>query len=114
MGAVGDDELRWLYANCSGVVAASFEDYGLTPLEAASFGKPAVVLRAGGFLDTVDEGSTGLFFDRPDAASIGGAVRACASRAWDGHALRGHAGRFSEERFAERLREVVDEEAGRC
>jgi glycosyltransferase involved in cell wall biosynthesis len=113
-GAVDDDELRWLYANCSGVVAASFEDYGLTPLEAASFGKPAVVLRAGGFLDTVDEGSTGLFFAQPDAGSIGGTVRACASRAWDERTLRGHAERFSQQRFAERLREVVRDEAERC
>jgi glycosyltransferase involved in cell wall biosynthesis len=95
-------------------VAASFEDYGLTPLEAASFGRPAVVLRAGGFLDTVEEGSTGLFFDRPDAAAVGGAVRACALREWNPRTLRAHAERFSEQRFAERLREVVAEEAERC
>jgi glycosyltransferase involved in cell wall biosynthesis len=114
LGAVDDDELRWLYANCRGVVAASYEDYGLTPLEAASFGKPAVVLRAGGFLDTVEEGSTGLFFDRPDAGAVRGAVRACASHEWNPRTLRAHAERFSEERFAERLREVVAEEAERC
>ena len=114
VGAVDDDELRWLYENCRGVVAASYEDYGLTPLEAASFGKPAVVLRAGGFLDTVEEAATGLFFDRPDAGAIGRAVRACASRDWDPRTLRVHAERFSEARFAERLRAIVAEEAERC
>ncbi|MCZ7627689.1 MAG: hypothetical protein M5U19_00635 [Microthrixaceae bacterium] len=35
MPEVKDSELRWLYANCSMVVAASFEDFGLTPVEAA-------------------------------------------------------------------------------
>ena len=44
-------------------VAASHEDFGLTPLEAASFGKPAAVLRWGGFLDTVVEGVSGIFFE---------------------------------------------------
>ena len=42
------------------VVAASYEDYGLTPLEGAMFGRPALVLRYGGFLDTVREGVTGF------------------------------------------------------
>src|SRR5205823_12380194 len=57
LGSVSDEELRWLYGECRGLVAASYEDYGLTPLEAASFGKPSTVLRAGGFLDTVVDGS---------------------------------------------------------
>ena len=53
LGRVDDTELAWLYANCAGVVCASYEDFGLTALEAAACGKPVVALRAGGFLDTV-------------------------------------------------------------
>ena len=37
-----------LGARSAGVVAASHEDYGLTPLEAVAFGKPAAVWRHGG------------------------------------------------------------------
>jgi hypothetical protein len=36
LGEVDEAELCWLYANCAGLVAASYEDYGLTPLEAAA------------------------------------------------------------------------------
>jgi glycosyltransferase involved in cell wall biosynthesis len=111
---VADDELRWLYSHCSAVVAASYEDYGLTPLEAAAFGKPAVVLRAGGFLDTVIEGVTGVFFDRPAAELIRRAVEECAGRDWDEAELRTHAESFSEVRFAERLRTIVLQEAEAC
>ena len=50
------------------LVAASYEDFGLTPLEAAAFGKPTAALRFGGFLDTVSEGETGVFFDDARAA----------------------------------------------
>ena len=63
LGRVADEELRWLYAACLGLVAASYEDFGLTPIEAAAFGRPTAALRWGGFLDTVVEGTTGLFFD---------------------------------------------------
>jgi glycosyltransferase involved in cell wall biosynthesis len=112
LGSVSDEELRWLYANCSGVVAASHEDYGLTPLEAAAFGKPAAVLRWGGFLDTVVEGRTGVFFDAPQPEAVQSAVTELAAREWDAAALRSHAESYSEERFVERLREVVERESG--
>jgi hypothetical protein len=79
----------------------------LTPLEAANFGKPSAVLRAGGFLDTVIEGSTGVFFDRPQPSSIRRAVRALRGTSWSEHDLRVHAERFSEERFVARLRSIV-------
>ena len=107
VGGVPDARLRWLYANCAGLVAASHEDYGLTPLEAASFGKPAATLRWGGFLDTVTEGTTGVFFDDPSPAPIATAVRGLRQFAWDEGAIRAHADSFSEPRFIERIRETV-------
>ncbi len=56
------------------LVAASHEDFGLTPLEAAAFGVPTVALRGGGYLDTIVEGETGLFFDRPEPDDIAAAL----------------------------------------
>jgi glycosyltransferase involved in cell wall biosynthesis len=113
LGSVSDEELRWLYANCIAVVAAAHEDYGLTPLEGAAFGKPSVVLRAGGFLDTVVEGETGLFFDRPEPRAIARAVRDAAARRWDDATLLRHADEHSEPVFIERLRAIAAEEAAR-
>jgi len=112
LGAVSEAELRWLYNSCEGVLAAGYEDYGLTPLEGASFGRPCAVLRSGGFLDTVAEGETGLFFDDPEAASISRAVEELTAREWQETAIRSHAARFGEEQFIRRLREVVLEEIG--
>jgi glycosyltransferase involved in cell wall biosynthesis len=113
LGSVGDPQLRWLYARCSALVAAAHEDLGMTPLEAAAFGKPAAVLRWGGFRDTVRDGETGVFFDRPQAGEIAAAVAAVHSRAWDADAIRAHAAAFSEDRFAARLREIVREVVSR-
>lgn len=111
LGGVRDDELRWLYDNAAGVVTASYEDYGLTPLEGAALGRPAAVLRWGGFLDTVVEGVTGVFFERPDPADIRAAIDRLRREDWSADLLRAHASQFSERRFVERLQEIVADEA---
>lgn len=111
LGEVDTKSLRWLYASCAGLIAAGYEDFGLTPVEAAAFGKPTAALRFGGFLDTVREGGTGCFFDVACAAAIRDAVRELASTNWDEAAIAAHAGRFSEDAFVTRLRTIVAERA---
>jgi glycosyltransferase involved in cell wall biosynthesis len=107
LGSVTDPELRWLYANCAAVVTASREDFGLTPLEAAGFGRPAIVLRWGGFLDTVAPGLTGVFFDSVDPEAVAAAIRRALDTKWESAAIRAHAELFSVDRFAERLRTAL-------
>jgi glycosyltransferase involved in cell wall biosynthesis len=107
VGYVSDRELRWLYEHCTALVSASIEDYGLTPIEAASFGRPAVVLRRGGFLDTVIEDETGVFFDAPSPEQIGRALHRAAEEDWDVELIAKQAQVFSEARFIERLRALV-------
>jgi glycosyltransferase involved in cell wall biosynthesis len=107
VGGLSDDELRWVYAHARALVAPSIEDFGLTPLEGAAFGRPTLALRAGGYLDTIAEGVSGAFFDRPTAADIRAAVETNRGRAWDEDAIRRHADTFSETRFREQLFEEV-------
>src|SRR5439155_23220282 len=89
------------------LVAASHEDFGLTPLEAASFGKPSAVLRWGGFLDTVVEGESGIFFERSTPRLIADAVREVRAHNWSEAAIRAHAEHFSEGRFIARMRAIA-------
>lgn len=111
LGRVDDATLRWLYDNAAAVVAASFEDFGLTPLEAASFGKPTASLRFGGFLDTVVDGTTGLFFGNPSPDEVATVLRMLLAERWDRIALQRHAAGFSSDRFVRRLREIVEDVA---
>ena len=37
-GRVTDAQLRWLYRSCRAVLAQSYEDFGLTPVEGHAFG----------------------------------------------------------------------------
>lgn len=105
VGHVTEAQLRWLYANCQAVVSVSREDFGLTPLEANTFARPAVVLRAGGFLDTVVEGVTGSYVETASAGDVAAAIRALPN--FDPEALQAHARSYGEDIFAERMQRVV-------
>ena len=104
---VSDAELRWLYANCSALVTASHEDFGLTPLEANTFGKPAVVLRAGGFLDTLVEGTTGTFINELSSEAVQRAVRELRGLALDPQVIAAHGERYSLRSFARTLHDAA-------
>lgn len=109
LGGVSEESLRWLYAHAQGLVAASHEDFGLTPLEAASFGTPTAALHAGGYLDTIAPQVSGVFFDEPSPAAVEEGISSLLAAKWDAEAIRVHAEAFGKVRFKERLRYVVDE-----
>lgn len=103
-----DAQMVWIYQHCRAVIAASYEDYGLTPIEAGVWGRPSVVLRWGGFLDTVVEDVTGVFFDEPEPAAIRRAVDRLEGMSVDPDKIRASMQRFSETAFADALRTEVN------
>jgi len=110
VGEADDARLRWLYSNCRAVICAGFESYGLAPIEAAAFGKPAVALREGGLLDVVVEGRTGEFFDRPEPLAIADAVRRLQARRYEASALQHVRDLHSERSFITGLHALVEQE----
>jgi glycosyltransferase involved in cell wall biosynthesis len=107
LGQMNDRQLAWLYRTCSAVIAASYEDFGLVPIEAAAHGKPTVALAAGGFLDTVVDGRTGVLFEPATAVALAAAVRRLGAFTLYAGELRSHAVAFSQTSFAEGLRAIV-------
>lgn len=105
---VTDEELRWLYANAAGLVAVSYEDFGLTPVEAQAFGVPSVVLRDGGYLDSTVDGITGLFVDQPTPTAVIDGIRDLRSRSWTSETIRSHGKRYSPDSFRDRMHDIVD------
>lgn len=114
LGECDDARLRWLYASCRAVVSAAFEPFGLTPVEAAAFGRPTIALAAGGFLDTVVDGETGLHFTEPTPSAVTAAVTRSCSMTFDEDRLRQHAAPYTRSRFVEAMRRIFDEELARA
>lgn len=51
-------------------ILAAEEDFGITSIEAQSCGTPVIALKKGGYLETVIENKTGVFFNEQTAESI--------------------------------------------
>ena len=104
---VTDCELRWLYENCSAVVAMSHEDFGLTPIEGFSFGAPAVALEAGGYLDSCSEDAVAVRVPDLEIDSIVTGIRELDRRNWVKADIRTHARRFDMSQFRDRITAVL-------
>jgi glycosyltransferase involved in cell wall biosynthesis len=52
-GRLTDEEIRSFYARCRAFVFCGEEDFGITPLEAQSMGRPVIGFAKGGLLETV-------------------------------------------------------------
>lgn len=63
LGYQPDEVVAKYYQNCLGFIMPQEEDFGITPIEAFSCGKPVLALRRGGALEYVKEGINGEFFD---------------------------------------------------
>ncbi|MDP5227714.1 MULTISPECIES: glycosyltransferase [Arthrobacter] len=104
---LSDAELAWTYEHCTALIAASYEDFGLTPLEAGAHGKPTIALRAGGYLDSIVEGVNGVFFEEPTAASIRASVRSSGAIEWNQEFMVEYCNQFSEQNFGRRIKSHV-------
>jgi glycosyltransferase involved in cell wall biosynthesis len=104
---IGDAQLRWLYANAAGLIAVAHEDFGLTPVEAQAFGIPVVALRAGGYLDTTVEGSTGVFVDAVTPGAVAEGIRHARARQWNREVIRRMSARYAPEAFAARMHDLT-------
>jgi glycosyltransferase involved in cell wall biosynthesis len=111
LGSVDDASLRWLYANAEALVTAAHDDFGLAPLEAMQFGTPVVAVREGGFLETVLEGESGVFFDEATPEAVRRGVLDLRTARWDRSAIEARAAVFSREAFTRRIRDVVSDAA---
>ena len=82
MGPIGDNDLTALYQRCTLVAMPNrslpdgdTEGFGLVFLEANACGKPVIGGRAGGAVDAIVDGETGLLVDGTDCHAIAAAIR---------------------------------------
>lgn len=103
LGRVTDSIIDNTYASAKAFLFASYEDFGIAPVEAMAAGLPVIAYKAGGSLDYVIEHKTGLFFDQPTVDSLKQALQAFNSSEYSPRDIKQHAQRFSNENFQKTL-----------
>jgi glycosyltransferase involved in cell wall biosynthesis len=107
-GRIGDDEVAWRLARAKALIVTATEEFGIAAVEAQAAGRPVIALRDGGVRETLIEGVTGTFFDRPDPDALAEAVLAFDADAIDPHACVRNAERFGVARFRDGIAAAVD------
>jgi len=110
LGIVSDEELRALMRGARALLFPQNEDFGMTPLEVNACGRPVIAYGAGGALDTVIDGSTGIFAREQSVESFVEAIERFEKTQFDERVLRNHALRFSPDVFTNQIRKLVEDE----
>jgi glycosyltransferase involved in cell wall biosynthesis len=108
VGRVNDAQMRGLYRDCRALILPSEEDFGITPLEAMSAGRPVIAFGRGGALDTVIPGVTGLLFAEQTADSVAGALAKFVQIRFSPATIRAHAAQYDSALFRDRLARFID------
>ena len=102
-GIATDEELRGLYAGAKALLFPGLEDFGIVPVEAQAAGCPVIAYGAGGALETVVEGRTGMFFKEQTVESLCAAIEEFESREFASDACRENARRFAKSVFIDKM-----------
>lgn len=109
LGRASDAELVELYASARAVVVANIEEFGITAVEAQAAGRPVIAAAAGGALETVLDGETGLLATPDDIDSFVKAISELDALDFVPERAVANAERFSVARFQQKLAAHVAE-----
>lgn len=114
LGWMPDKKVKEYYGRCRAFILPGEEDFGITIVEAMSFGKPVVALRKGGAVETVIEGETGELFNESAVEVIADAVRRfmVKEKDYNPEKIRENAQKYSREKFRENFKRVIGEMVG--
>lgn len=104
---VSDDELAAYYAGCRALIFPGEEDFGIVPVEAMACGKPVIAFGKGGVLESVVDGTTGVFFYEQNVASLEDALRRFAALEFNPETIRAQAMKFTREEFVVKMKNYV-------
>lgn len=104
---VSDEEMPGYIASAKAFLFAAYEDFGVTPVEALAAGTPVIAYHAGGALDYVVPGKTGIFFAEQTADSLCEAITASEKTKFDARLIRRAANEFSPQTFSRKLTDLI-------
>ncbi len=107
LGRLSDVETGRYLAGCRAFIFPGEEDFGIAPLEAQAAGRPVIAYAGGGALETVREGTTGVFFRARTPESLAEAVKRFDSLHFDPAGIREHAVAFDRAVFQRKLADFI-------
>jgi glycosyltransferase involved in cell wall biosynthesis len=112
LGNISDEEMARFYKGAKGfILAQKDEDFGLTAVEAMSFGTPVIAYYGGGYLESVIEGKTGVFFKDLTVESLSDSVKKFEKSKFNPDDCIKESKKYSKERFEKEVVAFVNKYA---
>jgi glycosyltransferase involved in cell wall biosynthesis len=93
-----------------GYIFPAEEDFGIVQVEALAAGAPVISYGRGGTLDIVEDGETGVLFQKQTVGAVVEAIKKAEEIKFDLKVLRKSAKRFDKSIFMVEMRQIVQEE----
>ncbi len=107
LGSLTDQEVVAYYRQSKAFLFPGSEDFGLTMVEAMSFGKPVIAYKAGGATEIIQDGKSGLFFSSQTVKALKDAILVTDVKRWNHDEIIRHSEKFSFDIFAEEFEKQV-------
>lgn len=104
---VSDEEMPKLFASAEAFLFASYEDFGVTPVEALAAGTPVIAYKKGGALDYVKPGINGDFFDVQSVPSLCASLKNFDISNYSEEIIRNSAEKFSSASFVKYFSDFI-------
>jgi glycosyltransferase involved in cell wall biosynthesis len=108
VGLVGDEKLKDYYAHCQAFIFPQEEDFGITAVEAMAAGRPVIAYQAGGALEIIRPGMTGLFFKEQTVDCLTETLKKFKPTDFNPQLIRTRAEDFDEGRFRGKIEEFIN------
>ncbi len=108
LGRLPDAAVAREFARCRALIFPGEEDFGMTPLECMASGRPVVAFGAGGALETVCDGKTGVLFQSQTAEALAAALAAVSGMEFSPEALQSYAAGFGVKVFEARMMRFLE------
>lgn len=107
IGGISDDDLADIYSGCRAFIFPQEEDFGITAVESQMAGRPVIAFKAGGALESVIDGRTGVFFKKQNKDSLIDAIKRFKNMKFSENEIKSHAQNFSKDVFRNRIGELI-------
>ena len=109
LGRISDDQKAIILASAKAFIHPQVEDFGITPIESMSAGRPVIAYGEGGATETVIPNKTGVLFYEQTWASLLDTVLHFDEHKWDSNDIRLWAAQFDIVLFMCSIKKYVDD-----
>lgn len=107
VGRLSDEELVKAVQSSSGCLFPGEEDFGIVPVESLAAGTPVIAYAAGGALDIISDGETGVLFDEQTVDALSDAIKRFEILTFLPATLHRKSKRFDKRLFDTKIQKIV-------